>query len=321
MNLQLVFILSVIFVLVTAVVWSASSVAASLYRGLADSGDTNAALFVQKAKGWPSDTWTKVRSVMTRILKEPIFQGDWVQSPVKRRLIQAGLRSKDSLAIYLFSKFSLAITTPIAVLGFLVIFGFNLPAAIYALIAAGGALAGFFAPDIAVHWISHKRQEKIQEHLPDALDLIRICVEAGLGLDAAILRVSKEIEKSCPPLCEEFHMVTLELRAGGARDTALRNLASRTGLREMSALVTTLIQSDRFGTGIAETIRIHSDSLRVSRRMRAEELSAKMSTKLLFPLIFCIFPSLLLVLIGPAVIMAKQHLYQAENSTEVPKAP
>jgi hypothetical protein len=96
MTLQLVFILSVIFVLVTAVVWSASSVAASLYRGLADSGDTNAALFAQKAKGWPSDTWTKVQSVMTRILKEPIFQSDWVQSPVKRRLIQAGLRSKDT---------------------------------------------------------------------------------------------------------------------------------------------------------------------------------------------------------------------------------
>ena len=321
MNLQLVLILSVIFVLVTAVVWSASSVASSLYRGLADNEGTSAVPFAQKAKGWSSDAWTKLRSVMTRILKEPIFQGDWVQSPVKRRLVQAGLRSKDSLAIYLFSKFSLAISMPIVLLGFLVTFGFNLPVAIYVLIALGGVLAGFFAPDIAVHWVFHKRQDKIQEHLPDALDLIRICVEAGLGLDAAILRVSKEIEKSCPPLFEEFHMVTLELRAGGARDAALRNLASRTGLREMSALVTTLIQSDRFGTGIAETIRIHSDSLRVSRRMRAEELSAKMSTKLLFPLIFCIFPSLLLVLIGPAVITAKQHLYQAENSTEVPKAP
>ena len=258
---------------------------------------------------------------MTRILNEPSFQGDWAQSPVRRRLIQAGLRSKDSFAIYLFAKFSLAISTPIAVLGFLVIFGFNLPAAVYVLIAAGGVLAGFFAPDIAVSWISHKRQERIQEHLPDALDLIRICIEAGLGLDAAILRVSKEIEKSCPPLFEEFHTVSLELRAGGARDVALRNLASRTGLKEMRALVTTLIQADRFGTGIAETIRIHSDSLRLSRRMRAEELSAKMSTKLLFPLIFCIFPSLLLVLIGPAVITAKQHLYQAGSLTEVPKAP
>jgi len=321
MDLQLVSILSATFVIVTAAVWSVVNVAASLQRSLANTGSTQTVPFVRRAKSWLLEERVKIGSVMTRILNEPSFQGDWAQSPVRRRLIQAGLRSKDSFAIYLFAKFSLAISTPIAVLGFLVIFGFNLPAAVYVLIAAGGVLAGFFAPDIAVSWISHKRQERIQEHLPDALDLIRICIEAGLGLDAAILRVSKEIEKSCPPLFEEFHMVSLELRAGGARDVALRNLASRTGLKEMRALVTTLIQADRFGTGIAETIRIHSDSLRLSRRMRAEELSAKMSTKLLFPLIFCIFPSLLLVLIGPAVIMAKQHLYQAGSLTEVPKAP
>lgn len=321
MDLQLVSILSATFVIVTAAVWSVLNVAASLQRSLANTGSTQTVPFVRRAKSWLLEERVKIGSVMTRILNEPSFQGDWAQSPVRRRLIQAGLRSKDSFAIYLFAKFSLAISTPIAVLGFLVIFGFNLPAAVYVLIAAGGVLAGFFAPDIAVSWISHKRQERIQEHLPDALDLIRICIEAGLGLDAAILRVSKEIEKSCPPLFEEFHTVSLELRAGGARDVALRNLASRTGLKEMRALVTTLIQADRFGTGIAETIRIHSDSLRLSRRMRAEELSAKMSTKLLFPLIFCIFPSLLLVLIGPAVIMAKQHLYQAGSLTEVPKAP
>lgn len=321
MDLQLVSILSATFVIVTAAVWSVVNVAASLQRSLANTGSTQTVPFLRRAKSWLLEERVKIGSVMTRILNEPSFQGDWAQSPVRRRLIQAGLRSKDSFAIYLFAKFSLAISMPIAVLGFLVIFGFNLPAAVYVLIAAGGVLAGFFAPDIAVSWISHKRQERIQEHLPDALDLIRICIEAGLGLDAAILRVSKEIEKSCPPLFEEFHMVSLELRAGGARDVALRNLASRTGLKEMRALVTTLIQADRFGTGIAETIRIHSDSLRLSRRMRAEELSAKMSTKLLFPLIFCIFPSLLLVLIGPAVIMAKQHLYQAGSLTEVPKAP
>jgi tight adherence protein C len=321
MDLQLVSILSATFVIVTAAVWSVVNVAASLQRSLANTGSTQTVPFLRRAKSWLLEERVKIGSVMTRILNEPSFQVDWAQSPVRRRLIQAGLRSKDSFAIYLFAKFSLAISMPIAVLGFLVIFGFNLPAAVYVLIAAGGVLAGFFAPDIAVSWISHKRQERIQEHLPDALDLIRICIEAGLGLDAAILRVSKEIEKSCPPLFEEFHMVSLELRAGGARDVALRNLASRTGLKEMRALVTTLIQADRFGTGIAETIRIHSDSLRLSRRMRAEELSAKMSTKLLFPLIFCIFPSLLLVLIGPAVIMAKQHLYQAGSLTEVPKAP
>ena len=132
--------------------------------------------------------------------------------------------------------------------------------------------------------------------------MIRLCVEAGLGLDAAISRVEREIRITCEPLYEELHLVNLELRAGASRERALKNLALRVGLSDVDALVAMLIQVERFGTNIADSLRIHSDTLRTNRRRRAEEQAAKVPVKLLFPMIFCIFPSLMVVLLGPALI-------------------
>jgi tight adherence protein C len=146
------------------------------------------------------------------------------------------------------------------------------------------------------------RQREIFESFPDALDLLIVCVEAGLAIDAALNRVADEMQHRSEALSEELHLVTLELRAGASKETALRNLALRTGVEDVNTLVAMLIQAERFGTSIADSLRVHADMLRTKRRQRAEEAAAKIALKLLFPLIFCIFPSLLLVLLGPAFI-------------------
>src|SRR6185369_12439875 len=138
--------------------------------------------------------------------------------------------------------------------------------------------------------------------LPDALDLMVVCVEAGLGLNAALNRVGQEMDLVEPALAEELAMTNREIRAGRARDEALRNLGNRTGVDDLKSLVAMLVQTDRFGTSIADSLRVFADSMRTKRRQRAEELVAKAAIKLIFPLLLCIFPALFIVLMGPALI-------------------
>jgi tight adherence protein C len=164
------------------------------------------------------------------------------------------------------------------------------------------ATLGYYMPHVILNRIIFVRQREIFETFPDALDLLIVCIEAGLAMDAAINRVADEIQHQSQVLAEELHLVTLELRAGAAKEHALRNFALRTGVEDVDALVAMLIQAERFGTSIADSLRVHADMLRTKRRQRAEEAAAKIALKLLFPLIFCIFPSLLLVLLGPAFI-------------------
>jgi tight adherence protein C len=147
-----------------------------------------------------------------------------------------------------------------------------------------------------------KRQKEMQRALPDALDLLVVSVEAGLGLNAALLRVSDEIDRMSPVLSEQLALVNLEIRAGTSREDALRNLADRTGLQDISSLVGMLIQTDRFGTSVAQALRVHADTMRTKRRQRAEEAAAKTTIKLVFPLVFCIFPAMFVVILGPALI-------------------
>lgn len=161
---------------------------------------------------------------------------------------------------------------------------------------------GFYLPDIWLRQKTDKRQEKLMKALPDALDLMVVCVEAGMGLDEAINRVAKESKLQSRELSDEFAFLSLELRAGKQRQDALRNLAERTNLEEVNNLVTLLIQADKFGTNIADTLRVYSDSFRTERFQRAEEMAAKMPVKLIFPLILFIFPALFIVIIGPAII-------------------
>jgi tight adherence protein C len=179
------------------------------------------------------------------------------------------------------------------------------------LVFALAVLVGYLAPEAWLIWRVHARQHRMQLALPDVLDLLVICVEAGLGLDQALLRVAQELRISHPELSNELNLVNLEMRVGKTRIDALRELARRTGLEDIKALVAMLIQTERFGTSVAQSLRVHSDDLRVKRRQRAEEMSAKTTVKMVPPLVFFIFPALMVVILGPAVLTLMRQLIPA----------
>jgi tight adherence protein C len=226
----------------------------------------------------------------------------WENSVLRIRFMHAGHHAKSVPMVYFAAKTLLALALPGTFLLFAGLGRFELDAnavlgALLALVAVG-----YYLPNIILARVIALRQRELFDSFPDALDLMTVCVEAGLGLDSAMARVGAEMRLRSKPLADELHWLSLELRAGRTREQALRNLALRTGVEEIEALASMLIQADRFGTSIAASLRVHSDSLRTARRLRAEEAAAKIALKLLFPLIFCIFPSLLLVLMGPAFI-------------------
>lgn len=163
-------------------------------------------------------------------------------------------------------------------------------------------LAGYMLPRIYVSMKARRRQHRLRLSLPDALDLLVVCVEAGMGLNQAIVKVSEELAGTHPEISDEFKTVNLEIRAGRTRPEALRAMGERTGVDDIISLAAMIIQTDRFGTSIARSLRVHSDSLRVERRQRAEEAAAKTTIKLIFPLMFCIFPSLFVIILGPAAL-------------------
>lgn len=212
------------------------------------------------------------------------------------RLMRAGFRKDRYLDIFYAAK----VLTPIACVILATVFNLQSygPFFIYTLAVA----LGFLAPDFWVGWKMKKRQLEIRLGLPEALDLMTICVEAGLGLDQAILRVAEEMHISQPDVAEELVLLNLEQRAGKSRREALRNLAHRTGVDSVSEWVAMMIQTDQFGTSIAEALRVHSDALRVQRTQEVEEQAAKTTVKLVFPLVFLIFPSMFVVTLGPAMI-------------------
>ena len=165
------------------------------------------------------------------------------------------------------------------------------------------ALVGFMLPEIWLLWRIRARQHRLRKSMPDALDLLVICVEAGLGLDQALLRVSEELHITHPELSEELQIVNAEMRLGKARTEALRELARRTGLDDIKAFVAMLVQTERFGTSIAQSLRVYSDDMRLKRRQRAEEAAAKVGVKMVPVLVFFIFPALIVVILGPAALM------------------
>ena len=170
---------------------------------------------------------------------------------------------------------------------------------------------GYLIPDMWLTWRVKSRQGKLRRALPDALDLLVICVEAGLGLDQALMKVSQDMRISHPQLSEELQLVNMEMRIGKTRIDALRELARRTGLDDIKALVAMLIQTERFGTSIAQSLRVYSDDMRLKRRQRAEEMSAKTSVKMVPALVFFIFPALMVVILGPAIITLMRQLIPA----------
>lgn len=215
---------------------------------------------------------------------------------VQERLVRAGFRD-DSAQKYFYGA---KLMTPLALLILVLLtpFGRN---NIFVAIAAAGV--GFLAPDFVLGKLISNRQAKVKRGLPDVLDMLVICVEAGLSLDQATARTAQELHVSQPVLSDELSMVALEQRAGSARADAWKHLADRTGVDVVRNLVSMLVQSEQFGTSVAKTLRVHSDTLRTKRVQEIEEKAAKLSVKLLFPLVFFIFPSLFVVVLGPAVIL------------------
>lgn len=169
-------------------------------------------------------------------------------------------------------------------------------------ILLGAAAVGYYLPNLILRLKIAERQRELFESFPDALDLLIICIEAGLGLDQAIARVAAEIDIKSKVLAQELQLVLMELRSGYSKETALRHMALRVGIEEVDLLVAMMVQADRFGTSMGDSLRVHADNLRTKRRQRAEEAAAKIAVKLLMPLIFMIFPTLMLVLVGPAMI-------------------
>jgi tight adherence protein C len=169
-------------------------------------------------------------------------------------------------------------------------------------------MAGFMLPNIALERLVKRRQLRLRLSLPDVLDLLVVCVEAGLGLDQAMVNVSRQLQTAHPELSEELGLLNAEMRAGKRRAEALRNLASRTGEDDLRKLVAVLIQADRFGTSIADSLRTHADFMRTQRRQLAEEKAAKMGVKLVFPIFFFIMPTMIVVSVGPGLLQLMKNL-------------
>ena len=223
-------------------------------------------------------------------------------SHLRKTFLKAGYRQENTTAIFFGIKAFLAILFFVAFF-FLKLYIFKTMRPLhFMLFSIISLMIGLYLPNLWLKLKIASRKEKIQQGLPDALDLMVVCVEAGTGLDAAINRVGEEMKLTNKVLSGEFRLLNLELRAGKQRYDALRNLAMRTDLEDVSSLVTLLIQTERFGTSIAQALRVHADSMRTKRYQRAEEIAQKMPVKLIFPLILFIFPALLVVILGPAII-------------------
>jgi tight adherence protein C len=228
-------------------------------------------------------------------------------SITQQRLIRAGFRSDSAMKKFYGAK----VLLPVLLCGLVIATGLAHASPFVAYLAALGG--GFLAPDF---WLERKvtaRKAAIRRGLPDVLDLLIICIEAGQSLDQATARTAQELRQGQPAITDELTIVVLEQRAGRARADAWRHFAERTDVDAVRNLVSVLIQSEKFGTSAAKTLRVHSDTLRTQRRQHVEEQAAKTSVKLVFPLVFCIFPSLFLVTLGPAVIVMSDSFKEFFN--------
>lgn len=223
------------------------------------------------------------------------------RSHMERRLSFAGFRSQNAVPLFYSIKTGLAVILLCVVLGS----SYWLPrmsTVQMIFVALFAAFVGLIIPNLVLDHLVERRQKRLRNAFPDALDMLVVCVEAGLGLTASLQRVAEELRFSHPELGAELMLVTAEMRAGVDRELALKGLAARTGLEDIHGLVSLLLQTLKFGTSIADTLRVYAEEFRDKRMQRAEELAAKIGTKLVFPLVFCLFPSFFIVAIGPAVI-------------------
>jgi tight adherence protein C len=228
---------------------------------------------------------------------------------LRLRLVQAGFRRDEALTIFLGIRVAFA-------LALFSVFATSIFARPNIAMALGALGLGYILPGMVLARLAKRRSHRIRLSLADMLDLLVVSVEAGLGLDQAMQRVGQELAFAYPELSDELRLINLELRAGKPRSEALRNLADRTGVDDLSSLVTMLIQTDKFGTSVAQSLRVYSETLRTKRRQRAEEAAAKTGVKMVFPLVICIFPAIWVVTIGPAAIKFITVLFPVVEGTK-----
>jgi tight adherence protein C len=255
----------------------------------ASGGDSKSGLFVEGPllADAPNEQQRRIAAYIPKSPKE--------MGRLQRRLAMAGYHGFGPALLYGMAEIGLA------VLGFVLVF-FVAGLRTGWLFGIAGAVVGFLLPGFVVARKIKQRKKQIQNGLPDALDLMIVSLEAGLALDQALLKCSEELALSYPALAHEFAMINIETRAGKPRLEALKNFSRRTQVDDARALVTMLVQTDRFGTSVAQALRTHAEESRVKRRQRAEEKAAKLSVKLIFPLVFCLLPAFFVVVVGPALI-------------------
>ncbi len=241
-------------------------------------------------------------------MKPVMPKSDEEMSSLRQKLSQAGYRRESASRYFLASKTIVGGGLAVVTLAFAWGNGYD-PKMVFGLVTFLGGL-GFLLPNLWLGLARKQRTEKIRNGLPDSLDLLVVAVESGLGLDAGLMRVSEEMNNVHPDLSQEMQIATMETQMGVPRAEALENMARRCGVREMSALVAMITQAEKFGTSVAKALRIQADSLRVKRRQKAEERAQKTAVKLMIPLIFFIFPSIFVVLLGPAVMKIAAVLKQ-----------
>lgn len=255
------------------------------------------------------DRLSQMRDWLADLIAPPLAGPQRALDPYSRvnlRLLRAGYRGPDALRNYMGSRVASAAGMSLGTLITPLFFGItDMRLAIVVCIAAG---IGFVMPGISIDRSIKSRQRAIRDALPDAIDLMGVCVEAGLSMGSTVARVASEYADSNPILAGEFRLVVLETQAGKSTQDALRALSYRTGLPDLNSLVSMLIQTERFGTGLADTLRVHSSALRTKRLQRGEEIAQKASIKMLAPAALCIFPAILIVSVGPGVLRIFQAL-------------
>lgn len=309
--LHIVLVLGLFMAVVTSSYWL-------LQLGMPDAQDRRLQQLVHPPKPRMVAGWTWLRPRLSAMLH---WLSDWATpaatsgkgsrpapDTVRQRLVHAGFRQPQAATFFYGLKAALSLLLPATAYGWAWALAAAAPSGVSRMALLLIACAtGYYLPDLLLRWQTTRRQRRLFQGLPDALDLLRVCVQAGLGLDAAIERVGRDMQISHAVISEEFALTGLELRAGLSRAAALQHLSDRMGVQDIEALVAVLIQADRFGASISDSLVLYSQALRTKRRLMAEEAAAKLPVKLLIPLIFCIFPSLLTVLLGPVVISFQQH--------------
>ncbi|MES2264787.1 MAG: type II secretion system F family protein [Pseudomonadota bacterium] len=254
-----------------------------------------------------SDGWIeRVAKVAQPFTRLSLPEDGWERSPLRTRFMTAGWRHARAPTLYFAAKTVLALALPLLA----ALPGSQLRQGFLALLLLSAAL-GYYLPNIVLAHTANRRRREIFETFPDALDLLTVCVEAGLSLERALAKVAGEIHIKSVVLAQELQLVLMEMRAGFSKEKALRNLALRSGVEDVDTLVAMLIQSERFGTSMGDSLRVHAENLRGKRSLLAEEAATKIALKLMFPLIFCFFPTLMLVLMGPAALQISKVLLPA----------